>query len=124
MLLFITGYCIDRHECLTWEINSNLLTLTCRLNHFSEPVILIDNHEHEYIGCFFNEAINACLSRPNSYNITVDNSTNTVILTIEDVHKKTVNGKWKCKQGKKIYETEVSISKGDILIDSNVFVTF
>lgn len=110
VLMNIGGYCHDKHECLTWEINSNLLTLICRLNHSSEPVILIDNHEREYVRCSFTSA--TCFPRHKSKDISIDNYTNTVTFTIEDIDKKNGDGKWKCKQGKNIFETEVSTSKG------------
>lgn len=110
MVYFTSGTSSTDHSCLTWTIKGFNLELVCRAINISYPLYFRDT-DGKVVGiCTSIEQ--DCFSNQNYGIIKTNLKTSEVILTIQEIEQKYVNGIWTCGNGENKFETEVSTSKG------------
>lgn len=115
VLYSLVGLTYSSQPCLTWKIDDNALRLICRLNGSVKSVSLLDKFNKEQVVCSLNDSPFNCTVSQDGL-ITVNISRYAAVFTISRTDAYTINGKWTCRQGRSMYTTQVSKSKG--IIDS------
>lgn len=111
LCLFI-GLITTYPSCLTWEKEQHVLRFICRIDDISMPVTLFDTHGEKYADYFFNdEFYNRRSMQSNGYQANIKK----IIFTVDLLQTPNVDGKWRCCQGDKIFQTEVAVSSGQLI---------
>ncbi|XP_052064776.1 uncharacterized protein LOC127704681 isoform X2 [Mytilus californianus] len=116
VLYSLVGLTYNSQPCLTWQIDDDALHLICRLNDSSKSVSFLDKFNNEQVVCSLNGSAYNCTYSLDGLTSHVNISRYTAVLTILTTDAYTINGTWTCRQGRSMYTTEVSKSKG--IIDS------
>lgn len=110
----IETYSCNTRVCFTWKVNTNELTLICKINDLHLRVMIKDQFGNTQADCLPPTSASICEPYYRNGTIIQNRKTNETIYRVKGNINRHINGNWTCRHGtrKDVASVEVTVLKG------------